>query len=166
FSAETIWHAFYPEIRASGLEAITVSNTDATYDVLFLGGSVVSPFFGTIGEQLQAGLRARLARPVRVFNLAMPAHTSRDSLLKYRYLARHRFDLVIVYNGINDTRMNNCPPEMFRLDYTHCAWYRQLERYEESPHVGRSVLAFSVVQLGDRVSETLGYFLPRSDPPE
>ena len=42
FSSETIWHAFYPEIRASGLEAITVSNNDATYDVLLLGGSVVS----------------------------------------------------------------------------------------------------------------------------
>src|SRR5262249_50877564 len=93
---------------------------------------------------------------------------SRDSLLKYRSLAHQRFDLVIVYNSINDTRMNNCPPEVFRADYTHCTWYRQLKRYEDSAFFRHCVLAFSLARLGDRISEAFGneQLLPRSDPPE
>src|SRR5262245_16841504 len=167
FSANTMWYAHYPEIRESGVEDGPISNADEVYDVLLLGGSVLSPYFGDVDKRLEEGLRARLGRPVRVFNLCKPAHTSRDSLLKYRSLARQRFDLVVVYNGINDTRMNNCPPEAFRADYTHCTWYRQLQRCEESAFFRSCVLAASLARVGDRVCEALHgeQFLPRSDPP-
>src|SRR5262245_19850020 len=128
FSANTMWYTHYPEIIESGVEDGPISNSDEVYDILLLGGSVLSPYFGDVDKRLGQALRTRLGRPVRVFNLCKPAHTSRDSLLKYRSLAHQRFDLDVVYNGINDTRMYNCPPEVFRADYTHCTWYRQLQR--------------------------------------
>ena len=64
---------------------------------------------------MEMELREQLAylgqRNVRIFNLAMPAHTSRDSWLKYAALRDARFDLVIFYHGINEARVNNAPPE-------------------------------------------------------
>ena len=103
---------------------------DDLYDVLILGGSVVSDGFGSVGAQLAEELTARHGVRVRVHNVGARAHTSRDSLLKYRRLWRQKFDLVIVYHGINEVRTNNCPPEMFRADYTHYAWYQAVEQAE------------------------------------
>lgn len=62
-------------------------------------------------------------RSVRIFNLAMPAHTSQDYWLKYAALAEARFDLVIVYDGLDEDLANNVPPELFREDYAHYSWY-------------------------------------------
>jgi hypothetical protein len=74
-------------------------------------------------------------RDVRVFNLADAGHTSRDSWLKYVAVGEARFDLVVFYHGINETRANNVPPELFRDDYSHYAWYamvNSLSRYHGS----------------------------------
>jgi hypothetical protein len=54
----------------------------------------------------------------------MPAHTSRDSWLKYQSLNDARFQLVILYHAINGTRANNVPPRLFRKDYSHYSWYQ------------------------------------------
>jgi hypothetical protein len=88
-------------------------------------------------------LREQLAslghRNVRVFNLAKPAHTSRDSLLKYAALGEARFDLVIFYHGINEARTNNAPPEIFREDYAHYSWYETVNAL--APYHGAALLA-------------------------
>jgi hypothetical protein len=76
-----------------------------------------------VETELREQLAALGHRDVRIFNLAMPAHTSRDSLLKYGALTDDRFDLVIFYHGINEARVNNAPPDLFREDYGHYSWY-------------------------------------------
>jgi hypothetical protein len=166
FKPEEIWYAFYPEIKWSGVETAAVRGRDETFDVLVLGGSTASPACGTVGTELRAALQSRMARPVRLFNLAAEAKTSRDSRLKYHLLADRHFDLVVVYDGINDTRMNNCPREVFREDYSHCSWYRQVQLFQQHP-VSWFALPYTVRYLGVCLDEATGLhgYIPRHDPP-
>lgn len=166
FSSNTLWYAYYPQFRTTGVEERTRDQANPTYDVLILGGSTISPDYGPIGVELGAGLEKRLGRKVRVYNLAFPAHNSRDSLLKHRRLAGQSFDLVVLYDGINDSRMNNVPGEHFREDYGHCAWYKHLNYLDRHPVLTKAALPFTAMFTADRVGEVLGltWFLPRLNP--
>jgi len=119
------WDHYYPRLRQSGLVDQPASRDDGRFDLLLLGGSVLEPAWGRVEAELQRRLEARLPGRARLCNLGQASFTSRDSLLQYQHLARQQFDLVVVYDGINDTRLNCCPPELFRDDYTHAIWYRQ-----------------------------------------
>jgi hypothetical protein len=78
---------------------------------------------------------------VRVHLAAAGAQTSRDSYLKYRWLSSKRFDLVVLYDGINEACANNCPPNVFRADYSHYAWYRFLNDFDRSRPSARAPLS-------------------------
>jgi len=106
------------------------------YDVLLLGASTLHPDFGPIELMLQERLTRELRQRVRIFNIAEAGHMSRDSLLKYQATGPARFDLVLVYDNINETRANNCPPEIFRADYSHFGWY--LSANALAPYHGRA----------------------------
>jgi hypothetical protein len=82
--------------------------TGDTTNILLLGGPVLY-FAGR-----QAALREAFGEDARVYNFAQTAHSSLDSLTKYRYaLDRgYRFDYVIFYHGINEVRANNVPPRI------------------------------------------------------
>jgi hypothetical protein len=131
FKPDEILYAFYPELRASGelpevLRSVTpaqATHADEFYDILLLGGSVLHKSWGSVEIELREQLANIGRRNVRIFNLAAPAHTSRDSWLKYAALRNARFDLVIFYHGINEARVNNAPPDVFREDYSHYSWY-------------------------------------------
>lgn len=122
------WDFYYPMLRTTGVKDARPRHRDDSFDVLLLGGSVLDPHWGYVEEYLTNRLRENGNR-FRVFNLACPGHTSRDSLLKYRQLADDQFELVLVYDGINDVRMNCCPKEVFRDDYTHCSWYYEIQKH-------------------------------------
>jgi hypothetical protein len=111
---------------------------------------------GSVGTHLREGLQKRLARPVRVFNLAFPCQNSRDSLFKYRHLVCRHFDLVLAYDGINDMRMNNAPPGKFCDDYSHCSWYANLNFLETHPWLSRATLPFALHFIGEGITEELG----------
>lgn len=119
------WDHYYPRLRQAGLVDQPASRADGRFDLLLLGGSVLDPAWGRVEAELQRRLDERLPGRHRLCNLGQASFTSRDSLLQYQHLARQQFDLVVVYDGINDTRLNCCPPELFRDDYTHAIWYRQ-----------------------------------------
>ena len=121
-----ILYAKYPGLDA--IDRARPSHDDHVYDVLLLGGSVLHPDWGEVESELLKQLPEKLGRPIRIFNLAQSAHTSRDSLLKYVAAGRARFDGVVIYDGINDTRTNNVPPELFQEDYSHYAWYEVVNR--------------------------------------
>ena len=163
---KSVWYAHYPQLRSSGVENAALSRTEGTYDILILGGSTISDEFGSIGTQLGNGLKQRLGKPVRVFNLAFAAHNSRDSMLKYRWLADQHFDLLVVYDGFNDTRMNNTPPGLYREDYSHCLWYKNLNRLDENPILFQSALPFTLLFTKDRFAEVTGleWYLGRMNP--
>jgi lysophospholipase L1-like esterase len=117
----------YPGFRGTGPGGAELGARDAALDVLLLGGSVLHDLARDHGEELRASLVEATGRSVRLHDFARAAHTSRDSLLKSRLLTHAPLDLVVVYHGINDARMNNAPPGMFRDDYGHAQWYAKVE---------------------------------------
>ncbi|MFN0053440.1 MAG: hypothetical protein ACKV0T_14750 [Planctomycetales bacterium] len=154
------WEFYYPELRRTGLTKAVLTRHDDTFDVLLLGGSVLEPAWGDIEHRLRQRLSGVAPDRFRLFNLACVAHTSRDSYLKYSHLEEKSLDLVIVYDGINDVRMNNVPPELFRDDYSHCGWYRSVEKCLE---LGRVSLPAAVRQQFQTLGETIGLGGPRTD---
>ncbi len=114
-------YAVYPGLR--NIDDEPPAHNDASYDVLLLGASGLHRSWGNVEQELLEQLAFHGHRDVRIFNLAEPAHTSRDSRLKYAAMGRARFELVVVYDGINDVRVNNVPPDRFRSDYEHYSWY-------------------------------------------
>jgi hypothetical protein len=117
-----ILYAYYPELKRVDRERPTRGN--AFYDILFLGASTLHKDWGQVEKALLEQLAYNGHRNVRIFNLAQIAHTSRDSWLKYAALGEARFELVVFYDGINEARANNAPPEIFREDYSHYSWYK------------------------------------------
>lgn len=94
----------------------------ATLRVLTLGGS--SMFNRRMTERLRTALQRRYERPVEVLGAALRMHTSRASVIKYDFLSKYRFDVVLIYEGINDLWANHVTPERFRDDYGHLSpWY-------------------------------------------
>jgi hypothetical protein len=129
-----------------------------TKNVLLLGGSVL---YGAGGD---GKLEAVLGPPWRVYNVAQNAHSSLDSLTKYRYLLDHgyRFDYVVFYHGINEVRANNAPPEVFRDDYSHYLFYRLVHAVFDDGHPIRraalhSALAFRADRLVTQLRETRAF---------
>lgn len=118
-----IWEYFYPELHTSGVLTAEIRTDDDSIDVLMLGASTINRAFGDVEARLKAGLQREFGERVRIYNLAKIAHTSRDSATKYSRIKDRPFDVIVIYDGFNDCRMNNCVPGSFRDDYTHCAWY-------------------------------------------
>ena len=88
-------------------------------NVLLLGGSVL--WSAGARDALQEGLPE-----CTVYNVAQTGHSSLDSLNKYLWLVKQgfHFDYVILCHGINDTRANNAPPDVFQADYDHYSFYQ------------------------------------------
>ena len=106
---------------------------------------------------------------VRVVSAGVPAHTSFDSLWKYRYWYRnHDFDLVLYYHGINDARANNYPREVFRDDYTQFPYYRRFAPVfawvERHPLLSRSFAATFTRSLVQRAKVQLAPTFAREAP--
>ena len=141
---------YYPELRPV-LEAEEAGEGDL--DVLLLGGSVLHEDWGTIPQALQERLTLAARREVRVHNLAKPGHTTLDSWYKYRRAAKREFDLVLVYHGINELRLNNCPEAVYRDDYGHYSWYRVINRFEGHPSWPDLALLYALFYRGTRLHE-------------
>jgi hypothetical protein len=102
--------------------------------VLTLGGSVL--FDRDFTARLRRHLAPRVGGPFGLTGAALRAHTSRSSVLKWRLLADRGWDVVVVYDGINDLVANHARPADYRDDYAHLgAWYVR------GPLVDRSVIA-------------------------
>jgi hypothetical protein len=150
---ERILQAFYP-----GLAKIDRHNPKwaaARAHVLLLGGSTLHPRWGTVQEELREQLAFAGHRDVRIFNLAAGGLTSRDSRLEYEALGDEHFDLVLVYDGINEARANNVPPDLFRDDYGHYGWYEVVNALSRHQGRARFALPYTVEYLGLRLRELL-----------
>jgi hypothetical protein len=147
-----VLYAYYPEMIL--VDAVQSTHDDGQYDILFLGGSALHAGFGEIAQVLMEQLAAHGHHDVRIFNLAMPAHTSRDSWLKYAHIDA-RFDLVVVYHGINDARANNVPPDLFREDYSHLAWYEEANALAPYHGTARFALPYTLHYMLLRVRHLL-----------
>lgn len=157
-------YGFYPELKMN-VEALEESDY-ADFRVLVLGGSVISHEFCPIDSILHRRLYNQTTRPIRVYNLASRAHTSLDSYYKYERLKNYRWDLVILYHNINELRANNCPPGKFRDDYSHYAWYHELNTFHAHPEMNVVTFPLSLHLLYNTVRQWMGMveYLPRHSP--
>ena len=157
-----IYRAFYPELNWIEKQNI---RRDDDYDALVLGGSVIARACGSIAEQIMEKLEFRHGRMANVHNAAVPAHTSLNSYYKYLHLADKRFDLIIVYHGINEVRANLCPSDLFEDDYTHYSWYavvNSCERWANPVTALPFTAALAISLLSDRIG--LRTFVPTESP--
>lgn len=148
-----ILYAYYPELNR--VDAGQPTRGDEYYDILLLGGSTLHKDSGSVQRVLWEQLVYNGLRKVRIFNLAMPAHTSRDSWLKYAALGKARFDLVIVYDGLNEARANNVPPELFQEDYGHYSWYEIVNALAPYHGTASFALPYTLRYLVIRIHQTL-----------
>lgn len=124
--------SYYPEMREAMMT--NIARGDKNFDVLILSGSAFFDYYGAPGLQLKRALENAGYKNVRIWNMARSAHGSQDSLIKYRWLKDRRFDWVIVYHGFNELRTNNVPKKEFRGDYSHLAWYAEVNAMVDKPH--------------------------------
>ncbi len=166
FDASHDADAFYKDLPL--VRRVAPSGRDTIIDLLLLGGSTLHNDYGAIQALLLERLTSMTRRRVRVFNLGMPAHTSRDSYFKYRALAGLGFDLVILYDGVNEVRANNVPPALFRDDYSHYAWYQLvndvLDRHRLRPLATPYTLLHLSRELAERRAARTGH--RRTVPPD
>lgn len=165
---DTVLYAVYPELWQLGWKG-SEYRARKPVRILLLAGSVMHPAWGSIEQTLRERLASHLRRPIVVLNMASIGHTSRDSLVKYEAMARERFDLVVVYHGINDARANVVPPGRFRADYSHYAWYDAVEALRTCPRASGLLLPctlrFLAVAARNRLGlvEYVGMDAPRRD---
>lgn len=161
---ERVLQAFYPGLAK--IEERHPAWTAGRMHVLLLGGSTLHPRFGSVHAELREQLAFAGHRDVRIFNLAAPGLTSRDSRLAYEAIGPEHFDLVVVYDGINEARANNVPPELFRDDYGHYGWYEVVNALARHHGRARLALPYTLEYLGLRVHEIVlaGRYVPRNSP--
>jgi hypothetical protein len=148
----SVWDFFFPELRRSGVRDADIRPDDGILDVVLLGASTLEHGWGNIEDLLLEGLKQEFGPQVRVFNLSVIAHTSRDSALKFSQIADKPFDVVLIYDGFNDCRMNCCPAELFRDDYTHCARYQSFEKRKQAGTI--------MLPVSNAVDDTIGLGTP------
>jgi hypothetical protein len=161
-----ILYAYYPELQRIDTER--PAHDDKFYDILFLGASTLHKNYGQVEQALLEQLAYNGHPNVRIFNLAMPAHTSRDSWLQYAALGAARFELVVFYHGINEARVNNAPPEIFREDYAHYSWYKTVNTL--APYHGTASFALPYtlryLAVGMQYALTKDCYVPTHSPPK
>jgi len=123
-------YLYYGNVRA--VDKMVPKKGDGNFDVLLLGGSVLNPNNGEVAEKLKLQLKELdSSRSFKIHNVSYSGHTSRDSKFKMELLSKYHFDLVVFYHGINEVRANNCPNEVFKVDYGHFVWYDEINRVKK-----------------------------------
>jgi len=153
---DILYTYYYPEVKPV-LHASPEKEPN-TFRVLLLGASVLLPSYGTIEIELRNKLKqAYPTKKIIIFNVSAPAHTSLDSRFKYQLLSKHRFDAVIFYHGINETRANNCPPDVFRSNYTHYAFYQETHLLMRHPEMNYCTLPYFLELVFLKISNKLNH---------
>jgi len=142
--ASHLAYRFYPNLKP-----IMEDNHLDRIRVLVLAASALNPGWSDFEVRLRDQLSTMLGREVQVFNSSMPARTSLDSYYKYWFLRKKHFDLVILYNSINELRANNVPDALWRDDYSHYAWYDEANFYFRHYNLARygTILPFYLKHL-------------------
>ena len=108
---------YYPQIKP----ILRAEQSNSEIRILILSSSYLNSKYFT--ETLKTDLSELLRQKVTIVNLSRFGYTSFDETMLYRTLKTVRFDMVVFYEGLNDLRLNNCPPALFKTDYSHFGRY-------------------------------------------
>ena len=121
-------YRYYPLVKH--IKRKYVEADKGTYKILILSCSTLhkewAGDFETIMEKNLGHSDSIGHQPYAVFNASGIGFSSADNLNCYRLLDDLNFDVVVNYGGINDSRFNNCPAEVFKEDYSHIAWNNEI----------------------------------------
>ncbi|MFC1479840.1 hypothetical protein ACFL5Y_00105 [Candidatus Omnitrophota bacterium] len=117
---------WYPNLK----ELYKYNYTEEQFNILLLGGSALTDDWGNIPSEIKKSFEPIVGKQVHLVNLAAAATNTRDSLFKYLETIDKKFDLVIVYHGINENRANNVPRSLWKDDYSHFSWYNEVNFYQ------------------------------------
>lgn len=136
-----IIYKYYPQLPP--IQQANISNADSIFDVLILSCSVLHTDWGDIISQLR--VNTKLSNPyssLKIYNASGVGHSSYDNWVKYSLLKNKNFDLIVYYDAINDARLNNCPAEVFKTDYSHYEWYLNINSILKHPEINFTVLPY------------------------
>ncbi len=145
--SDYIYKGFYKELEP--IAQADIQRDDSTKKLLILGGSVVSSSWSHLEDRLDTILQKTYpgGGKFAIYNAALAGHTSLDNRIKYDLLDQQRFDLVLYYEAINETRANNIPPDRFRADYSHFKWYSDLYVLKAHPEINFTVIPFLIHKI-------------------
>ncbi|MCE6990326.1 hypothetical protein [Dyadobacter sp. CY323] len=141
--SDNIYKSYYTNLDP--VRQKDIKSNDDIFDVLILGGSVVSTPWSNLEARLDTILKDEYKdRKFAFYNIAGAGHTSLDNALKYTLLDKQRFDLVFYYEAINENRANNIPAKDFRQDYSHIQWYDGIYLLQAHPEINITVIPYVV----------------------
>ena len=149
-----IIYQYYPELLP--IEQASVSNTDSTLDILILSCSVLHKDWLDIVHEMNTCLQLPTGyNKLKIYNASGIGHGSRDNLVKYELLKDKKFDIILYYDAINDSRLNNCPEEVFKNDYSHYRWYDEINHIISHHEMDVTVVPFFVDWMKIRLKAML-----------
>ena len=147
----TIIFNYYPELLSLPSRLDT-----SKINILILGGSAITDTLCHISQNLKREFGVQ-SDQVNIYNLARFAHTTLDTKIKFDHCENLGFDYVLPYDGINDTRSNNCPDNIFDKDYSHIQFYSQVNVFQRHPEIKYFVLPFVIDYYWNEFKIKAGY---------
>lgn len=154
FRSDLLILKYYPELRPylAGEEL-----RDKSFPrILILGGSAVHTSFCNLDEQINFKENRSNRKKFAVDTIAQYAQNSLDSWYKYKLLSKFHFKYVLFYHGINDTRTNNCPGDMFDENYRHISFYNELFILFRHPEIKITLVPWFLDYLLQKIKELTG----------
>lgn len=148
-----IYH-YYPQVVP--IEKLEISNTDSTLDILVLSCSVLHKEWADINTALEKHIvLPQKYNGLHIYNASGIGHCSYDNLIKYQLLHNKHFDLIIYYDAINEARLNDCPPQIFKTDYSHYQWYDEINHILKHKEMDVTVVPFFADWLALKTGEVI-----------
>ncbi len=139
---ELLW-VMYPGLQA--VDGVQITKSDGQFDIALIGASVLQQVYHS--KKLQATLADRYGGQTRLFGFTHGGMTSLDSLFQLQLLEDKPFDLIVLCQSINELRLNNCPDDVFRADYSHLD---RLRIYRQRVEGGSFNFALPILREGIR----------------
>lgn len=118
-------------------DVIGLTQDPGTIRILTLGGSAM--FNRRMTERLKQRLARASTQRIELLGAALRTHTTWSSVLKYKLLRKYRFDVVIIYHGINDLWANHIRIRDFQRDYSHLGAYYKRSALLDNCLICRSI---------------------------
>jgi hypothetical protein len=122
--------------------------------ILILSSSALTDGWGGFAEVLNQRLNKK-SNYWDVYNASGVGFSSLDNLNTYNMLTDLQFDIILYYNGINDSRLNNCPPEVFKHNYEHIAWNSEVSAILRHKNINISTIPFFLDFSFQKVKQAL-----------